>query len=58
MSIATAALDSRVKGLAASYPALADMTGYLKGRAGGWPHLFRAYKKGGHERPQKIATVA
>lgn len=58
LSIVTAALDPRVKGLAASYPALADMTGYLKGRAGGWPHLFRADKKGVHETPQKIATVA
>jgi cephalosporin-C deacetylase-like acetyl esterase len=57
LSIVTAALDPRVKGLAASYPALADMTGYLKGRAGGWPHMFRADKKGVHETPQKLATV-
>ncbi|MBL7733942.1 MAG: acetylxylan esterase [Chitinophagaceae bacterium] len=41
LSIVTAALDKRVKALAASYPALCDLTGYLKGRAGGWPHLFR-----------------
>jgi cephalosporin-C deacetylase-like acetyl esterase len=41
LSIVTAALDPRVKGLAASYPALSDLTGYLKGRAGGWPHIFR-----------------
>jgi len=40
LSIVTAALDTRVKYLAAFYPALADVTGYLKGRAGGWPHLF------------------
>lgn len=40
LSIITAALDSRVKYLAAFYPALSDMTGYLKGRAGGWPHMF------------------
>lgn len=57
LSIVTAALDPRVKGLAAAYPALADMTGYLKGRAGGWPHMFRADRKGVHETPQKIATV-
>lgn len=42
LSIVTAALDPRVKGLAAYYPALADVTGYLHGRAGGWPHMFRA----------------
>ncbi|RPE07959.1 acetylxylan esterase [Chitinophaga lutea] len=41
LSIVTASLDSRVKYLAAMYPALSDVTGYTKGRAGGWPHLFR-----------------
>jgi cephalosporin-C deacetylase len=40
LSIVTAALDSRVKYLAAYYPALSDVTGYLNGRAGGWPHMF------------------
>ncbi len=41
LSIVTAGLDSRIKGLAAFYPALSDLTGYLNGRAGGWPHMFR-----------------
>lgn len=40
LSIVTAGLDPRVKYLAAFYPALSDMTGYLKNRAGGWPHLL------------------
>ncbi len=40
LSIITAALDSRVIYLAAFYPALSDVTGYLNGRAGGWPHMF------------------
>ena len=40
LSIVTAALDGRVKHLAAFYPALSDVTGYLNGRAGGWPHIF------------------
>lgn len=40
LSIITAGLDPRVKYLAAYYPALSDITGYLKGRAGGWPHMF------------------
>ncbi len=40
LSIVTAALDNRVKGLVSLYPALSDMTGYLHGRAGGWPHMF------------------
>jgi cephalosporin-C deacetylase-like acetyl esterase len=41
LSIVTAGLDARVTGLAAFYPALCDLTGYLHGRAGGWPHLFK-----------------
>ena len=40
LSVVTASLDSRVKYLAAFYPALSDITGYLKSRAGGWPHFF------------------
>ncbi|MEY3947010.1 MAG: hypothetical protein RJB03_1716 [Bacteroidota bacterium] len=40
LTVVTAALDKRVKYMAALYPALADMPGYLKGRAGGWPHMF------------------
>jgi cephalosporin-C deacetylase len=42
LSIVTAALDPRVGALAAYYPALSDVTGYLQNRAGGWPHMFRA----------------
>lgn len=41
LSIITAGLDKRIKYLAAFYPALSDMSGYLNGRAGGWPHMFR-----------------
>lgn len=40
LSIVTTALDKRVKYLVSMYPALCDMTGYLHGRAGGWPHMF------------------
>ncbi len=41
LSIITAALDPRVKALAAFHPALSDMSGYAHGRVGGWPHIFR-----------------
>jgi cephalosporin-C deacetylase-like acetyl esterase len=41
LSIVTAGLDGRIKYLAPQYPALCDLTGYLHGRAGGWPHMFR-----------------
>jgi cephalosporin-C deacetylase len=40
LSIVTASMDKRVKYLAAYYPALCDITGYLNNRAGGWPHMF------------------
>ena len=40
LSIVTAALDERIDYLAAFYPALSDMTGFLHGRAGGWPQIF------------------
>jgi len=59
LSIVTAGLDPRVKGLAAYYPALADVTGYLHNRAGGWPHMFRATEGPLHHRsPDKIETSA
>jgi len=45
LSIVTTGLDDRVKWLAPFYPALSDVTGYLEGRAGGWPHMFRHVDK-------------
>ena len=57
LSIITAALDSRVKYLAAYYPALSDMTGYLKERAGGWPHIFDKYNLPYNNTKEKLETV-
>lgn len=57
LSIVTAALDPRVKFLAAYYPALADVTGYLKGRAGGWPHLFDKWNLAFNNTKEKINTT-
>lgn len=56
LSIVTAGLDPRVKYLAAYYPALCDVTGYLKGRAGGWPHLFEKNNLAFNNKPDKIET--
>lgn len=53
LSIITAGLDKRIDYLAAFYPALADLTGYLHGRAGGWPHMFRDEFS---NKPEKIET--
>jgi cephalosporin-C deacetylase-like acetyl esterase len=58
LSIVTAALDVRVKYLAAVYPALADLTGYLKGRAGGWPHFFDRNNIAFNNKKEKIETAA
>jgi cephalosporin-C deacetylase-like acetyl esterase len=33
------------------------MTGYVKGRAGGWPHIFRE-EQDGHRTPAKVRTAA
>ncbi len=57
LSIVTAALDPRVKGLAAYYPALSDLSGYLHGRAGGWPHLFRSAEDPTLRLKEKVETA-
>lgn len=44
LAIVTAALNPKVTFLASFYPALSDMTGFLYGRAGGWPKFFRTEK--------------
>ena len=41
LAIMGGALDPRVRAIAAAYPAMSDHMGYLHGRAGGWPHVFR-----------------
>lgn len=58
LSIVTAALDDRVKGLVSLYPALSDMTGYLHGRAGGWPHMFNQANAPFMAKEEKIKVSA
>lgn len=53
LSIVTAGLDDRISYLAAFYPALSDLTGFLHGRAGGWPQLFTDEFT---NKPEKIET--
>ena len=57
LAIVTAALDPRVKFLGAFYPALSDLTGYLKGRAGGWPHYFNKDNLGFNNKKEKLETA-
>ncbi len=56
LSIITAALDPRVRYLGAFFPALSDVTGYLHGRAGGWPHIFGKDNMAFHNTKEKIET--
>ncbi|MBY5959344.1 acetylxylan esterase [Membranicola marinus] len=53
LSIVTAGLDDRISYLAAFYPALSDLTGFLHHRAGGWPQLFTDEFT---NKPEKIET--
>lgn len=57
LSIITAALDPRVKFLGAFYPALSDLTGFMIGRAGGWPHLFNKDNVNTGSTPDKVKTT-
>jgi cephalosporin-C deacetylase len=57
LSIITAALDTRVKFLAAYYPALSDVTGYLENRAGGWPHMFAPHNLPDTGLKEKVETM-
>ena len=41
LSIVTSRLDSRVAATAIYFPALSDQEGYIAGRAGCWPHVFK-----------------
>ncbi|NIJ53923.1 acetylxylan esterase [Dyadobacter arcticus] len=58
LSIITAGLDPRVKWLGAFYPALSDVTGYLQGRAGGWPHYFDKNGVKVNNTKEKLNTVS
>jgi cephalosporin-C deacetylase len=58
LTIVTAALDKRVTCLAAFYPALCDLTGYLHRRAGGWPHLLNASNQPVNNTPAKLRTIS
>jgi cephalosporin-C deacetylase len=60
LTIVTAALDHRVTGLSATHPAFCDVSAELNGRAGGWPHPFKAEPDGtpsAQATPAKIATA-
>ena len=55
LSLITAGLDARVTACVANHPALADMAGYLDGRAGGYPHFNQLNDM---LTPEKVKTMA
>jgi len=56
LSIVTAGLDKRVNFVVAYYPALCDVTGFLNGRAGGWPRMFVPGQKPGTDVDPAVVT--
>ena len=58
LSIATAALDKRVTGIVSFHPAMSDLTGYLHGRVGGWPHHFAPKFNGIYNSEPIITTLS
>lgn len=57
LSLMLTALDSRVKFAGVAYPALCDLTGYLHGRAGGWPHSLKNADPKSNETAVKVETL-
>ncbi len=45
LTLITAGLDKRVTAASPIHPAMVDMTAYLSGRAGGWPHFLADKEK-------------
>lgn len=58
LSIITTSLDPRIKMLVVLCPAMCDHTGYLKGRAGGWPHFFAPENRSLYEKKEVIKTLS
>ena len=56
LTVVTAALSEKVTFAAPFYPALCDLPGFTKGRAGGWPKFYMEDAQGLHE--QELSTLA
>jgi cephalosporin-C deacetylase len=57
LAIVTAALDKRITAAVSMYPALSDLTGYLFGRAGGWPHFLDKNNIAYNNTKEKLNTI-
>src|SRR5690606_35541175 len=58
LSIITASLESRIDYFVALCPAMCDFTGYLYGRAGGWPHFFLKPERYQDHKAEAVNTLA
>ncbi len=58
LSIITTSLEPRIKRSVALCPAMCDYTGYLHGRAGGWPHYFAKPIETEKQKQDMIRTLA
>lgn len=58
LAVVTAGLDPRVNFLVSQFPALSDMTGYLHGRGGGWPHIFSKENASVYAKDEVIKTLS
>ncbi len=58
LAVVAAGLDARVSCYTSFYPALCELTGYLHGRAGGWPAMFRGEDPKGQGVAAKAAVSA
>ncbi len=57
LSIISTSLEPRIKYAVALCPAMCDYTGYLNGRAGGWPHYFAADKLEESKKAKMLETL-
>lgn len=57
LTFTTTYLNPKVKFYYAHYPALADLTGYLHGRGGGWPHLWRGENDKSLDKARALKTI-
>lgn len=58
LTIVTAALNPKVTCIAAFYPAMSDMSGFLHGRAGGWPKFFQKKRPMETDTETAVRTLA
>lgn len=58
LSIITTSLEPRINYFVALCPAMSDFTGYLNGRAGGWPHFFTKPELYENNQEQVLNTLA